>query len=67
MKKSLKEELLVKFSEVITEMEEPTPSASVSEQTTHTLAEKPKTNIKLPIEPNQNIMNCMETVEKVCL
>ena len=40
-------------SEVITEMEEPTPSVSVSKQTTNTLAESPDSNIKLPTEPNQ--------------
>ena len=54
-------------SEMITETEEPIPSASVSKQTTNTLAESPNANIKLPTEPNQNIMNCMETAEKFCL
>ena len=53
-------------SEVITEMEQPTPSASVSKQTTNALAENPNANIKLTTEPNQNIVNCTETAEKAC-
>ena len=40
-------------SEMITEIEEPTPSASVSKQTTNTMAESPCTKIKLVTEPHQ--------------
>ena len=39
-------------SGMISEIEEPTPSASVSKQTTNALAESLNANIKLPTEPN---------------
>ena len=51
-------------SEMITEIEVDIPSASVSKQTTNTLAENPNVNIKLPTEPNQNTVNYNETAEK---
>ena len=35
---------------MISEIEEPTPSASVSKQTTNALAESPNANIKSPTE-----------------
>ena len=54
-------------SEMIIETEEPIPSASVSKQTTNAVAESPNANINLLTEPNQNIMNFTETVERVCL
>ena len=50
-------------NEMITETEEPSPSAFVSKKTTNALAESPNANIKSPTGPNQNVMNCTEKGE----